>query len=229
MPDLPSLIISILPYAIGALFSPLILATLLAMVSPTDSPRFSSFSYLFGSIIFFLILVFVGLYIGSGLSAAIPMPVQIGGIIEVALGTILVIVALKTLFIREEARKGGFIGFINSLREDKKLSIFVKFFYMGFISILASFTTSILITLAGIIIGLSNPGFTDSMITVIILGLISLFVVEVSFILYIISPDIAEDLLEPFRGGAPKYGDYITTIVYLFLGFFFVIRGFMAI
>jgi len=65
MPELNSLIASILPYALGAAVSPVILATLLTTVSPTRSPRLASFSYLFGSIIFFLIVAFSGMYIGS--------------------------------------------------------------------------------------------------------------------------------------------------------------------
>jgi hypothetical protein len=229
MSDLSSLIISILPYAIGAAISPLILATLIETISSIRSPRLSSFAYLFGSIIFFLILVFSGLYIGSGLSIVGLKLIGIGGIIEVALGGILVIIALKTLFVREEPREGGLLGFVNTLRENNNFSIFIKFFYFGFITFLASFATSILILIAGTIIGLSNPGFTLSAITIIILGLITLILIEIPFIIYLISPQRAGDILTPARNWITQYGDYLTTIAYLFLGFFFLIRGFLAI
>ncbi len=227
MSELSSILVSILPYAIGALFSPFILANLLEANSPENRPRLSSFAYLFGSIIIFLILVFFGLYIGASLSATILGPIKVGSIIEVALGGILVIIAVKSLFVREYGREGGLLGFIISLREDNNLSVFIKFFYLGFISILASFTTAILITVAGIIIGLATPTFTNSVITVIILGLISLFMALIAFILYLISSNVAEDLLDPFRGWAPKYGDYLAAVVYFLLGLFFLIRGFM--
>ena len=229
MPELYSLIASILPYALGAAVSPIILATLLTTISPTRSPRLASFSYLFGSIIFFLIAAFAGMYIGSGLSTVALGVIHIGAITEVVLGSILVIIALKTLFISEEPREGGLIGFIDSLREDRNFSIFLKFFYFGFITFLASFTTDILVLQAGAIIGLSNPGFILAAETVIILGLITLLLVEVPFIIYLIFSTRAGNMLTSTRNWIINYGDYLTTIAYLFLGFFFIIRGFLFI
>ena len=227
MSELSSIIVSILPYAIGALFSPFLLVNLLEANSPEKYPRLSSFAYLFGSIIIFLILVFFGLYIGTGLSATILGPIKVGSIIEVALGGILVIIAVKSLFIREYARDGGILGFIFSLSEDNNLSVFLKFFYLGFISILSSFAAAILITVAGIIIGLATPTFTNSAIIIIILGIISLLMIIIAVILYLLSSDYAEDLLDPLRGWAPSYGDYVAAIVYFILGLFFLIRGFI--
>ncbi len=229
MPELYSLIASILPYALGAAVSPIILATLIAAVSHTRSPRLASFSYLFGSIIFFLIAAFVGMYIGSGLSAVALGIINIGAITEVILGGILVIIALKTIFVREEPREEGLLGFVDSLRENRNFSTFIKFFYFGFITFLTSFTTVILILQSGIIIGLSNPGFGLTAETVIILGLIALLLVEVPFIIYLIFSTRAGSMLSPARNWMVNYGDYLTTIVYLFLGFFFLIRGFMFI
>jgi hypothetical protein len=225
MVELSSLIISILPYAIGAAVSPPILVTLLATVSPTKSPRLASFSYLVGSIIFFLIIAFTGMYIGSGLSGSLPMPVQIGGVIEVVLGSILIIIALKTIIVREEPRNRGVIDFITSLRENNNFSVFIKFFYIGFLAFLASFTTDILILQAGNIIGLSNPVFGLAATTVLVLGVITLLVVEVPFIIYLIFSRRTSEMLAPALSWAVHYGDYLTTIVYLILGFFFIIRG----
>lgn len=228
MSDLTSLLVSILPYAIGALFSPLILYTLLATISPNIRPRLSSFAFLFGAIVIFLILVFIGLYIGATLFGINARPVQTGSTIETVLGIILIIIAVKTIFVGEESRSGGLISFIN-LQKNNFLSVFLKFFYFGLIAVLASFTTAIFITVAGIIIGLSDSGFTNTAITIIILGLISLFVAEISFIFYAISPNAAEDVLDPFRSWAPEYGDYLTGIVYFILGLFFITRGFYSI
>jgi len=225
MSDLTSLLASILPYAIGALFSPLILYTLLATISPINRPRLSSFAFLFGSVIIFLILAFIGLYIGTTLFGINARTVQTSSIIETVFGIILLIIAVKTIFVGEESRSGGLINFIN-LQKNSFLSVFLKFFYFGLIAVLASFTTAIFITVAGIIIGLSNPGFTNTAITVTILGLISLFVAEISFIFYLISPDAAEDILDPFREWAPKYGDYLTGFVYFIIGLFLITRGF---
>jgi hypothetical protein len=228
MSELSSLLASILPYAIGALFSPLILVTLLTTISPSRSPRLSAFAYLFGSIIIFLILVFFGLFTGATLSPTILGPITVGGLIEIVLGIILVIIGLKTLFVQEESREGGLIGFINSLPENNNLSIFLKFFYFGLITFFASFTTAILITIAGIIIGLSNPGSANSAIIIITLGFISLLVVEIPFIFYILSPGTAEDTLGRFRSWIPMYGEYLTSIVYFLLGIFFLVRGFYS-
>lgn len=229
MAELSSLIISTLPYAIGAAVSPLILATLLASVSLTRSPRIAAFSYLFGSIVFFLIAVFTGMYIGSSLSTVALGMIQIGAITEVVLGSILVIIALKTIFVQEEPREGGLLGFINSLQETSNFSTFIKFFYFGFITFLASFTTDIIVLQAGTIIGLSNPGFGLATITVIILGLITLLLVEIPFIIYLIFSTRAGDMLTSVGNWATDYGDYLAGIVYLILGFFFIIRGFMFI
>ncbi len=228
MSELSSILASILPYAIGALFSPLLLATLLDTISPTRSPRLSAFAYLFGTIIIFLVLVFFGLFTGSTLSPTILGPITVGGLIEIVLGSILVIIALKTLFVREEAREGGLLGFIGALPENNNLSIFLKFFYFGIITLFASFTTAILITMAGVIIGLSNPGSANSAIIIITLGFISLLVVEIPFIFYILSPSTAEDTLDRFRSWIPMYGDYLTSIVYFLLGIFFLVRGFYS-
>ena len=229
MPELNSLIASILPYALGAAVSPVILATILTTVSPTRSPRLASFSYLFGAIIFFLIVAFSGMYIGSGLSAVALGTIHIGAITEVVLGSILAIIALKTIFVREKSREGGLIEFVSSLREDKNSSTFIKFFYFGFIAFLASFVTDILVLQAGTLIGLSNPGFALAAETVIILGIITLLVAEIPFIIYLIFASRSRNILTPARNWIVNYGDYFTTIVYLILGFFFLIRGFMFI
>lgn len=228
MSELSSILASILPYSLGALFSPLVLSTLLTTISPKNRPRLSSFAYLSGSIIIFAILIFFGLYTGSTLSPTILGPIAVGGLIEVILGAILVIISLKTFFIQEKARTGGIIGYINTLPEDNDLSVFVKFFYFGLITLFASFTTAIIVTIAGIIIGLGNPTSIDSALSIIVFAFISLFPVEVSFILYLLSTDIAEDLLDPFRSWTAKYGDYLTTIIYFLLGVFFITRGFYS-
>ena len=229
MASLYSLIITILPYAIGAAISPLILATLISTVPPENRPRLSAFSYFLGSALFFLILAFSGLYIGSSLPTPILGPRVSGGLIEIILGAILVIISLKTLFIREVPQEGGLLGFIDSLREDNNFSIFIKFFYFGFLTYLASFATSILIAVAGIIIGISNSVFPISSMTIIILGFVALLIVEIPFILYLISPTRAGEILSPAQSWIVQYGDYLMTIVYLILGIFFAARGFMAI
>ncbi len=229
MSVLSSLIISILPYAIGAAFSLALLTTQIAAVSYARSPRLASFSYLFGSIIFFLIVAFAGMYIGSGLSAVALGMIHIGAITEVIIGSVLIIIALKTLILREEPRESGILGFITSLRENSGFSIFIKFFYIGFLTFLASFTTDILVLQAGNIIGLSNPGFTLAAVAVIILGVITLLVVEIPFIAYLIFSTRTGDMLTSTRRWATNYGDYITTIVYLILGIFLIIRGFLFI
>ncbi|MGB9977727.1 GAP family protein [Methanobacterium sp.] len=229
MPELNSLIASILPYALGAAVSPVILSTILTTVSPTRSPRLASFSYLFGAIIFFLIVAFSGMYIGSGLSAVALGVIHIGAITEVVIGCILIIIALKTFFVREEPREGGLLGFVGSLREDKSFSTFIKFFYFGFITFLASFTTDILVFQAGVLIGLSNPGFTIAAEAVIVLGIITLLVVEVPFIIYLIFSNRADNSLASVSNWTVNYGYYITTIFYLLLGFFLIIRGLIFI
>lgn len=227
MSDLISLLASILPYAIGAFFSPLIIYNFLTSISE-NRPRLSSFAYLFGSVVIFIILVLIGLYIGSTLFGTVARPVLIGAIIEIILGSILTIIAVKSLFIREEARSGGIIGFISKLQENNTLSIFIKFSYSGFTTILASYTTAILFTVSGIIVGISNPGSANSAIIITILGFISLLTLEIPFIFYLLSPPTAEDTLDRFRSLIPAYGDYLSYSAYFLLGIFFLIRGFYS-
>ncbi|MGZ7070165.1 MAG: GAP family protein [Methanobacterium sp.] len=229
MSDLTSLLVSILPYAIGALFSPLILYNLLNTVPDNLKPRLAVFAYLFGSILIFVILVLIGLYLGSTLFGTLAMPILIGSIIEITLGSILILISVKLLFVREEVRTAGIIGFINTLKEDNNLSFFIKFSYTGFITILASFTTAILFTVAGIIIGISNPGSANSAIIIITLGFISLLTLEIPFIFYLLSPKTADESLDRFRSLIPAYGDNLTGIVYFLLGIFFLIRGFFSV
>jgi len=229
MSDLTSLFASILPYAIGALFSPLILYNLLNTLSDNTKPRLSAFSYLFGSIVIFIIVVLFGLTIGNTLFGAISTSISSGPIIEIILGSILIFIAIKSLFVSEITRSTGIISFINSLRQDNNLSIFIKSFYLGFITILASFTTAILYIVASIIIGISNPGATNSTIIIIILGFISLLNIEIPFIFYLISPKTAENTFKRFSNLIPTYGDYLTCIVYFLLGVFFLIRGFISL
>lgn len=225
MPGLTSLVVSILPYAIGAAVGPTIFATLLATVIPTKNPRLSAAAYLLGSIIMFLILVFFGLYIGTALSVSILGPINIGGMLEIFLGSILIIVSLRYLFISEQYRNEGILAFIKTLREDNNLSFILKFFYLGFIALFASFIPAILILGAGVIIGLSNPGSAFTAITIIELALIGLLAVEVPFILFLISPELAESVLSPFSNWLARYGEYFVAIIYFLLGLVFLIRG----
>jgi hypothetical protein len=192
-------------------------------------PRLSSFSYLFGSIVIFIIVVLMGLFIGNTLYGATAMSIRIGAIIEIVLGSILIIIGVKSLFLREEIRSDGIIGFMNALSANNNLSIFIKFSYLGFFTILASFTTAIIFLIAGIIIGISNPGSTNTALIITFLGFISLLSLEIPFIFYLLSPKTAEDTLKRFHNLIPIYGNYLTFVVYLLLGIFFLIRGFFSI
>lgn len=228
MSELSSIIATILPYALGALFSPLLLSTLLGTISPGRNPRLSSFAYLFGTIIIFIMLIYFGLFVGTGISATILGPIKVGSVMEITLGIVLIFIALKTLFYWEKPEEGGIFGFINSLQDDNNLSLILKFFYMGFVTLLASFTSSILIVLAGVTIGLSTPLYSNSILGVLILGIIALLMVEIPFIFYLVSPQNAGNTLNPFNNWITRYGDFLTLIIYLILGIFFILRGFIA-
>lgn len=225
MSELSSLIVSILPYAIGAAITPEILTFTMDTFSPIENPRLQLFSYYFGSIMILIFLIIMGMFIGSSISSNILGPVFTGAIMEIFLGGIFIILALNTLLMRKEFREDGFFGFVMSLREDNDLSIFVKFLYMGVLVILANLATALLILGAGNVVGLANPGFWIAAVTIIIFGIIALLVIEIPLIFYLARPGRYDTRFSSFYDWLTNYGNYLAFIVLLIIGIFFIARG----
>ncbi len=225
MSEFTSLIVSILPYAIGAAVSPLLFTTMVNIFQPMGNLRFPLLSYFLGAVLFLILLIIAGMFMGSNLSTTILGPVSTGAIIEVFLGGILILIAFKILFVNEEAREGGFFSFIMSLEEDNKFSIFIKFLYLGIITLLASFTTSLLIFSAGSIIGLVIPTFWTAVGTVIVFGIVALIMIEIPFLAYLIGFRVSGGTLASLNRWLVRYGDYLLSMVMLILGIFFIVKG----
>jgi len=225
MSEFTSLIANILPYAIGAAISPLLFTSMMDIFGPIRNLRFALLSYFLGSIIFLVLLIIAGMFVGSNLSTTILGPINTGAIMEVFLGGILILIAFKILFVNEQPREGGFFGFIRSLAEDNAFSVFIKYIYYGIITILASFTTSLLIFGAGNIIGLANPTFWTAVATVIILGIIAFILIEIPLLVYITGFRASDGNLESLNNWFFRYGDYLLSLVMIILGIFFIIRG----
>lgn len=225
MSEFTSLIASILPYALGAAVSPLLFTNMLDIFPPMKNPRLPLLSFFLGSILFFILLIIAGMFLGSNLSATILGPINTGALLEVFLGGILILIAFKILFVNEEPREGGFFGFIKGLREDNTFSIFIKFLYFGIIILLASFTTSLLIFSAGTIIGLANPTFWIATAAIVVFGIIAFFLIEIPFLVYLIRPRVPGGILSSLNSWLGRYGNDLLSLVMLLLGIFFIIRG----
>lgn len=222
MVDISSLITIILPLALAAAVSPVVLSVFLVIMSLSDNPKLPGLSFYLGSIFVLLITVFLGIYLGQKLiGGGTGNPNTIASI-DIFLGAILVLLGFRNFTSKHENK------LFKYLKSDKSSSTFSKFkryFSLGFIAFLTNFSTAIFILAAGRTIGVADAGFIPDAAAILVLALITLLVIEIPLIFFILMPLKAKKITEPVNNWINSHGNIVTGLFCVFIGLMVVYNG----
>lgn len=221
-----SLLIQIIPLAWAAAVSPTALSIFLIMMSLTDNPRLAGFSFYTGAIIVFLITVVIGILLGNSLTASGHSDPGTLASIDIFLGALLVLLGIRNIF-GEESQSHG-VALLKYLKIEDTASNFSKlkrYFTVGFLTFLINFSTAIFVLAAARQIGLTNAGLITSAVAIIILGIITLIVIEIPLLLFLIFPRTIEKTLQPVNEWITNNGNYLVATFLIVIGVYVVYNG----
>jgi threonine/homoserine/homoserine lactone efflux protein len=221
----PNLITIIMPLSWAAAVSPTALSVFLIMMSMTDNPKLSGFSFYLGAIFVLLLTVLIGFLMGNALqNTGHADPVTIASI-DIFLGAILVLLGIRSAFSKGHKRNSSLFEY---LKIDKKASNFTKFrryFTVGLLTFLINFSTAIFVLAAGRQIGIANVGLWADIGAVAVLTIITLIVVEVPLFFFLVFPKTAERVTQPMNQWLSNHTNLVMAAFLLFIGGLIIYNG----
>jgi threonine/homoserine/homoserine lactone efflux protein len=221
-----SLLIQIIPLAWAAAVSPTALSLFLIMMSLTDNPRLAGLSFYAGAIIVFLITVVIGILLGNSLTVSGHSDQGTLASIDIFLGALLILLGIRNIF-GERSQNHG-VALLKYLKIENTASNFSKlkrYFTVGFLTFLINFSTAIFVLAAARQIGLANAGLIDSASAIIILGIITLVVIEIPLLFFLIFPGTSEKTLQPVNKWITTNGNYLVAAFLIVIGIYIVYNG----
>jgi FtsH-binding integral membrane protein len=92
-----TLLIQILPLAFGAAVSPTALMGIIILLSVSKKPKLQSFGYYIGSLILIIIVILIGILLGTGISMGYNKPHLLLNWIDVVLGILLLLLGTRRI------------------------------------------------------------------------------------------------------------------------------------
>ncbi len=225
--DILNLIIQIIPYALGAAVSPVVLTGVILIFSLTKKPKLPLFAFYLGSVTLLLLVVVFGILIGLGVVSTGSNTHATKMSIDLVIGAIIIILGFRSFIIRDQDNEGGIFKYMKPSEDAGTLSIFSKFYLVGFLLFLFNSSTDVLVLAAGKEMGLAYTGPLAVVAATIILTIITLLVVEIPIALYLIMPDRFQETLKPLNEWIAKNGHYISGLILLILGGYLLIKGWL--
>jgi len=223
--DPSTLIIHIMPLAWGAAVSPVVLSIFLVIMSLSDDPKLPGLSFYLGTILVFLLVVFLGMILGNSLSAVGASDPKTTAAIDMFIGAILLVLAFRSFVVKHEKQTGGIFRYLKPKEGSSGFSVFSQFFILGTVSFLTNFTTAVFLLAAGKEIGLANAGLSGDILAIVILALITLLVVEVPLAIFLIIPKTAKKVTGPIDEWITKNGNYVSGFIVLIFGIYILFKG----
>ncbi|HTX61261.1 MAG TPA: GAP family protein [Methanobacterium sp.] len=220
------LVFQIIPLAWAAAVSPTALSFFLVMMSMTDNPRLAGLSFYFGAIIVFLFTVILGLILGNSLiSSGHSDPGTIASI-DLFLGAILVLLGVKNIFGKKsEEHSGALLKYLKVENSSSNIYKFKRYFTVGFITFLINFSTAIFVLAAARQIGLANAGVITTTVAIVVLGIITLVVIEVPLIFFILFQKTGEKVMEPVNEWISSHGNILVAVFLIVIGVYVIVNG----
>ena len=222
MSETVTLLTQTIPLAFGAAVSPTALMGIILLLSISKKPKISGIGYYAGSILLVLIVLAIGIILGTGVSTATPQPNPILAAIDLILGAILLVMGIIRIFRPQKSPKHRF----SSEHPDASgLKIFLKGTSFGFLMFLINFSTSIIVLEAGKIISTSSAPTTGKVMVTVILILITLLVCEIPLLIYFLLPGSSERILSKINVWMQNNGHILMGIVILAIGLYLLWIG----
>ena len=217
-----TLLIQILPLAFGAAVSPTALMGIIILLSVSKKPKLQSFGYYIGSLILIIIVTFIGILLGTGITTGYNKPHLLLDWIDVILGILLLFLGTRRIIQNQKSPTNR----IQSSYEPKSnLNLFFKGISYGFALFLINFSTTIIVIEAGKEIAVSPVGLIGKLLIIIILIIITLLVCEVPLLMYVLYPQKAKRILLKVNKWMQRNGHILMGIVIFLIGAYLIIVG----
>lgn len=216
------LLLQILPLAFGAAVSPTALMGIIIILSISKNPKLQGFGYFFGSFILIIIVVLLGLILGSGITSTTTKHNPILDGIEVLLGIVLLLLGIKRILQAQKSPKNRIQDFD---KQKSNLVVFIKGLSFGFGLFLINFSTSIIVLEAGKEIGASSFGIIGKSIVIMILIIITLLVCEIPLLMYLLYPAKAIKILSKVNKWMQKNGHILMGTVLIVIAIYLITIG----
>lgn len=224
--DTTQLVFQIVPLAWAAAVSPTALSFFLIMMSMTDNPRLAGLSFYFGAIVVFIITVIIGILLGNSLTASGNSNPSTIAAIDLFLGAILVLLGIKNIFGKKsEKQSGALLKYLKVDQASNNLHKFKRYFTVGFLTFLINFSTAIFVLAAARQIGIANAGIEINTIAIIVLGLITLIVIEVPLLFFLLFPKTGEKIMKPVDDWISNHGNILVAVFLIAIGAYVIYNG----
>ncbi len=221
-----TLLLQILPLAFGAAVSPTALMGIIILLSLSKKPKLQGFGYYIGSIILIIIIVFLGLILGAGISSGYNKPHLLLDWIDIVLGILLLLLGVRGIF---KSQKSPVDRIQSNDKPKSNLNLFIKGVSFGFGLFLINFSTIIIVLEAGKEIAVSPVGFIGKFLIIIILIFITLLVCEIPLLMYVLYPQKAKKLLLKVNSWMQRNGHILMGIVLLLIGVYLIWAGLIRV
>lgn len=223
MSELVTLLLEIVPIALAAAISPTSFALIIVLLSISKRPKTSGTGFLVGSAMVIFVAALLGMIAAEGvlLTRAEPGPLKIW--IDLFLGIIVIYYGFKILLTK------------NAWFEDKELELptnnksstseFLSSLVLAMGLFALNFITTALVFLGGSKIAAAGLGWLGTIISLLVLMAITLSMVALPVLIYFLVPKKADNILFKLNQWIKKNGHYLTAILVLLLGFYFLLNG----
>ena len=223
MAELLTLLLEIVPIALAAAISPTSFALIIVLLSISKRPKTSGTGFLVGSALVIFVAALLGMIAAEGvlLTRAEPGPLKIW--IDLFLGIIVIYYGFKILLTK------------NAWFEDKELELptnnksstseFLSSLVLAMGLFALNFITTALVFLGGSKIAAAGLGWLGTIISLFVLMAITLSMVALPVLIYFLVPKKADNILFKLNQWIQKNGHYLTAILVLLLGFYFLLNG----
>lgn len=217
-----ALLIQILPLAFGAAVSPTALMGIIILLSISKKPKLQGFGYYIGSLILIIIVILLGLLLGTGITSGYNKPNLLLSWIDLVLGIIILFLGARRIF---HTQKSPTNRINNNDKPSSNLNLFIKGISFGFGLFLINFSTTIIVLAAGKEIAVSSVGFIGKFLIIMILIIITLLVCEVPLIMYVLYPKKAKKILSQVNRWMQSNGHILMGLVLLVIGLYLILIG----
>jgi len=211
------LLAKIMPLAIGAMISPVMLTITLLVLSGKNFPKPRAFAFLIGAVLALLMMSIIGYEFGQShqLSGG-DNTSSTSATIDIVLGLLLIFTGIFSYFKKEEQS-------VPVKKNDDKPNYF-RWIIVGFA--LNIFNDSMLFVLAASKeIGSAGVVYLDKIILILIVSIFELLPIIFPLGLYLIFQEKAKKILTPINTFVGKYSKVIGLVIFLLFGAYVLYRG----
>jgi threonine/homoserine/homoserine lactone efflux protein len=209
----------------AAAVSPTALSVFLIMMSMTDNPRLSGFSFYFGAIAVLLLTVFIGLLMGNALQSTGHANPGTVASIDLFLGAILVLLGIRSAFSKDHKKNSAIFDYLQMDDQASNFAKFRRYFTVGLLTFLINFSTAIFVLAAGRQIGIAKAGVWTDIGAIVVLTFITLIVVEVPLFFFLVFPKTAEKVTKPMNQWLSNHTNWVMAAFLLIIGALVIYNG----